>query len=169
MVYFNDDDAKPHSASTSSWSTPRRSRTPVSEDAWIEAPETPINRRSPYVQPGCASGSRTTPRHEESTRKCNRSPLKRRLLTYISSGFTSPGTPNPNDARTQSDGCIMPSKRFWSVIGPYRKPQNSSSIPRQTNPDSTAALEDSAVTPARGDDGYRPSKLTLIWVGVQTQ
>ena len=166
MAHLNDADATHHRTSIPCPSTPRRSRTPVFGRVSVEAPETPVNARKRYVQRDCTSGSPT--KHEGSPCKCDRSPLKRHHLTYISPGSTPLGTLDSDEARIQGNVQITPSKRFWSVVGPCEKPC-SSRIRSQPLPRQSGASEDLKVTPARGNYECRPSAPTLIWVSVQPQ
>ena len=161
MAHFNDADTNRPSTSTSGWSTPRRGRTPVSEYASIDTPKTPTNGRSVYMEWDRTS----SPSPGESPREYNRRPLKRYCLIFFS---PSPGASNSNDVRTQGEGRISPSKRFWDVIGPCAKP-NSSNIPSLENPpDSPAVSEVSTVTPAQKCHKCVPSTRRLVWVSVQT-
>ena len=166
MAHFNDANANRPSTSTSGWSTPHRSLTPVSERASINAPETPTDGRSVHMQWDLTSGSRTSPSPEENARECNRGPPKRHCLTFFS---PSPGASDSYDVQTQSNGqMITPSKRFWAVIGPCAKPHDSS-IPRRENlPNNPAVSEVSTVTSALRDHICVPSKRGIVWVSVQT-
>ena len=169
MAHFNGTDANRHSASTSGGKNFRLYRPPAFEYSSVDIPEASTYSGGTYGQQYPTSALRSTLRPEESPRKCNHNPLIRYCLTCISPEPASPGTPNPNGARTQGDTQIVSSKRFWSVVGPCEKPRSSGVPIQETPPDSAAASEDLITTPTRRDYECGPPPITLIWVSAQTR